>query len=151
MKKFMIIAVAAMAMTACGSKTENTADRHDEATEHEHHHDMNCHHAHEIAIAGVAQATDSVDGHITIVKLLDGQQQTFDYSSANPDKVAAWQPGDTVTVFLHHHHGEEAHDSITAIKIGNHDCCPHGHGACPEGHEHECPDHEHGHEHHHAH
>lgn len=148
MKRLMIIAVAAMILSACGSKNDKTEARHSEAVEHEHH--GHAHHSHEMMIAGVAQPTDTVAGHITIVKLHDGETQTFDYTTSNPDKIAAWQAGDTVTVFLHHHHhGEEAHDSVTAIKIGKFECKHHDHDACPDGHDHD--GHGHNHEHHHVH
>ncbi len=143
MKKYMIVAIAAMALVACGSKNEKQVDGHVETVEHEHHN-----HAQEIMVAGVAQSTDTVANNITIVKLHDGTTQTFDYSSTNPDKIAAWQAGDTVTVFLHHyHHGNEAHDSITAVKIGNFECNQHEHETCAAKHDHECS----GHGHHHAH
>ncbi len=138
------VAAVAVILTACGSKTENTAIQHEETVEH------GCAvHSHEMMIAGVAQADDSVANHITVVKLHDGTVRIFDYSSSNPDKIAAWQAGDTVTVFLHHNHGEEAHDSVTAIKIGNFECRHHEHDASCDRHDHEA--HEHNHEHHHAH
>lgn len=146
MKKYIIVAIAAMALVACGSKNEKQVDGHVETVEHEYHSHVN--HAHEVMVAGIAQSTDTVANHITIVKLHDGTTQTFDYSSTNPDKIAAWQAGDTVTVFLHHHHhGNESHDSITAVKIGNFECNQHEHETCAEEHDHECN----GHDHHHAH
>lgn len=145
MKILIPVAAVAVILTACGSRTENTVAQHEGIVEH------GCAaHSHGIMVAGVAQADDSVANHITVVKLHDGTVQTFDYSSSNPDKIAAWQAGDTVTVFLHHHHhGTEAHDSVTAIKIGNFECRHHGHDACCDGHNH--GGHGHDHEHHHAH
>lgn len=139
MKKLFIIAGVSIALTACGSKNPTQAtDAHDHEHETaEHVHDEACqHHDHNISVVGVAQEGDASSGKITIVKINDGQTATFDYTTSNPDKIAAWIAGDTVTVFIdHHHHGEHHHDSITAIKIGAHQC---------SGHEH---NHDHAHEH----
>ncbi|MBQ9077015.1 MAG: hypothetical protein IJY31_04145 [Muribaculaceae bacterium] len=143
MKKLMIVAAVALTVTACGNKADKSGEQHVEEAVAECGHE-HAHHGHEMAIAGIAQGTDTVAGQITIVKLSDGETQTFDYASSNPDKIAAWQAGDTVTVFVHHHHhGDVAHDSIAAVKIGNYEC-RHEHGTC-DGHDHGHHDHDHAH------
>ena len=163
--KFISIFAIAAAISACNStSSETNADAHDTTTctEHEHGHGHDHGHAHsedcnghnhENIIVGIAQKGDYKSGKIS-VKTLDGESKEFDYSKSNQDKIAAWQAGDTVSIFIdHHHHGEKAHDSITAIKIGqmsnapaNHsdDCKEHSHENC-DGHDHHDHEHEHNH------
>lgn len=137
MKQFFIIAGVALTLVACGSKnTTDSATQQEPVAEHSHEGCDN--HDHVVTVVGVAQQGDAASGLISVVKLDGGETVQFDYSLSNPDKIAAWEAGDTVTVFIdHHHHGVHHHDSITAIKIGNHVCVAH--------------DHEHGHDHAHGH
>lgn len=127
--KYISIAFVAVAISACsdsGEKSGDTTDCDSNCTEatHEHNHDGHAHgdecngHNHGNTIVGIALPGDYKSGKISI-KTLDGEQKEFDYTKSNQDKVAAWKAGDTVSIFIdHHHHGEVAHDSITAIKIG---------------------------------
>ncbi len=131
-----LMTLTVIGLSACNT-SENKEVMHIE-TEHQHVHDgEECNHSHEMRIVGVAQEGVATDGKITIKKLDDANVATYDYKNSNQDKIAAWLPGDTVTIFIHHHHhGEVAHDSITAVKIGNMPCTDHNH------------DHHHDHDHH---
>lgn len=161
MKVFKILSIVAIAaaISACSSSTadKSVGELHDSTAcaEHEHSHDHGhvhegaCDgHAHELIVVGVAQQGDYSSGKIEIVTIPSGEKKEFDYKSSNQDKIAAWKAGDTVSIFIdHHHHGDHAHDSITAIKLGAKEMpAAHGH----EGHNH---DHENceGHDHNHAH
>ena len=147
---FVAIAISIASCSSTGSDNASVEAAHDSTacTEHNHNHEGH-NHNHGIVVVGVAQEGDYTSGKITITTLPCGETKEYDYSASNQDKIAAWQKGDTVSIFIeHHHHGEAAHDSITAIKIGGTPCAtPHNH----EGHNHECHEHEHGHEHNHAH
>ena len=153
--KLFSIAAIAIAITSCASSgsDKNAAEGAHDTTactehnhEHEHAHGDACEgHNHEMVVVGIAQQGDYTSGKIAI-KTLNGENKEFDYSKSNQDKIAAWQAGDTVSIFIdHHHHGENAHDSITAIKLGVKEC------ANAHNHEdHELHDHENcdGHDHH---
>lgn len=153
MKAFKILSIVAIAavVSSCSSSTADKAagELHDSTacTEHEHSHDHGaaCEgHAHELIVVGVAQQGDYTSGKIEIATIPSGEKKEFDYKSSNQDKIAAWKAGDTVSIFIdHHHHGDHAHDSITAIKLGakelsashNHEGHDHGHENC-DGHDH---------------
>lgn len=136
MKKILLTMFVVVGLSACNTSEKKEA--HTQEVEHNHNHDgEECSHSHEMHIVGVAQGGDAASGLITIKKMDDGNIVTYDYKNSNQDKIAAWLPGDTVTIFIHHHHhGEVAHDSITAVKIGNMPCTDHNH------------DHHHDHDHH---
>ena len=163
--KLFSIAAIAIAITSCASSgsDKNAAEgAHDSTacTEHNHEHDHGdaCEgHNHEMVVVGVAQQGDYTSGKITISTVPGGEKKEFDYTKSNQDKIAAWQAGDTVSIFIdHHHHGENAHDSITAIKFGVKECAGthnhegnehHDHENC-DGHDHEnCDGHDHNHKH----
>lgn len=147
---FVAIAISIASCSSTGSDNASVEAAHDSTTCTEHNHNHEGHnHNHGIVVVGVAQEGDYTSGKITIATLPCGETKEYDYSASNQDKIAAWQKGDTVSIFIeHHHHGEAAHDSITAIKIGGTPCtAPHNH----EEHDHECHEHEHDHEHNHAH
>lgn len=125
--KFIAFTAIAIASTSCSSSS-NEKNHSEEAqdvatcTEHNHNHNSNGHH-HEIVAVGIALDGDYTSGKIAILQLGSNDTTEFDYSTSNQDKIAAWQTGDTVSIFIeHHHHGDEAHDSITAIKIGAESC-----------------------------
>lgn len=150
--KLLSIAAIAIAISACTSSNNGksvTEDSHDSTTCTEHAHHTECHnHNHEMVVVGVAQQGDYSSGKITIATIPGGETKDFDYSKSNQDKIAAWQTGDTVSIFIdHHHHGEMAHDSITAIKLGVKECSTESHNH--EGHEHHdhanCEGHNHAH------
>lgn len=151
--KILNIVAIAVAISACSSSTSDKAagEAHDSTTctehnhTHEHAHSGACEgHAHELIVVGVAQQGDYTSGKIEIATIPSGEKKEFDYKSSNQDKIAAWKAGDTVSIFIdHHHHGDHAHDSITAIKLGakelsashNHEGHDHGHENC-DGHDH---------------
>ncbi|MBR5332680.1 MAG: hypothetical protein IKV32_05250 [Muribaculaceae bacterium] len=142
---FVAIAISIASCSSTGSKA-SVEDAHDSTTCTEHNHNHEGHnHNHGIVVVGVAQEGDYTSGKISITTIPCGETKEFDYTTSNQDKIAAWQKGDTVSIFIeHHHHGEAAHDSITAIKIGETPCAaPHNH----EGHNHGCNEHEHEHNH----
>ena len=154
LKILSIVAIAA-AVSACSSTSADKAagELHDSTTctehnhAHGHAHGESCEdHAHELIVVGVAQQGDYNSGKIEIVTIPSGEKKEFDYKSSNQDKIAAWKAGDTVSVFIdQHHHGDHAHDSITAIKLGVKEMpAEHRH----DGHDHENCD---GHDHNHAH
>lgn len=156
MKAIKLIGIAAItfAITSCtSSEADKSASEanHDTTacTEHEHHHhahEAEHHHEHGVIVVGVAQDGDYQSGKITILPLNGGDKKEFDYSKSNQDQIAAWQAGDTVSIFIdHHHHGEVAHDSITAIKLGVKECSE-AHNHEHEHHNHEnCNEHSHNH------
>lgn len=131
--KLLSIAAIVVAMAACtpsNSETSATEDNHDSTTctEHAHHHAEFHNHNHEMIVVGIAQQGDYSLGKITITTIPGGELKDFDYSKSNQDKIAAWQTGDTVSIFIdHHHHGEMVHDSITAIKLGVKECSAKSH------------------------
>lgn len=151
--KFLSIFAIATLIGACSnSSTETHVESHDTATctEHEHGQEHGHEHGEDCAnlksiVVGIAQKGDYTSGKISI-KTLDGETKDFDYKKSNQDKIAAWQAGDTVSiVFGHHHHGEAAHDSITAIKLGA--IAPKA-AKCDDAHQHEhenCDGHDHKH------
>ena len=143
MKKIFLMALVVVGLSACNT-SENKEVKHEE-TEHNHSHEHDgCGHSHEVRVVGVAQEGDAASGEVAIKKLDDGSVVTYDYKNSNQDKIAAWLPGDTLTVFIHHHHhGATAHDSITAIKIGNMPCTDHSHDHHNHDHAHD----HHGHSH----
>lgn len=167
MRKFKLLSIFAIAaaISACNStSSETNADAHDTTTctehdhghghgpDHGHAHGEECNgHNHENIVVGIAQKGDYKSGKISI-KTLNGESKEFDYSKSNQDKIAAWQAGDTVSIFIdHHHHGEKAHDSITAVKIGQVSNAPANHSDDCKGHDHEnCEEHDH-HDHGHNH
>lgn len=142
--KFIAFTAIAIASTSCSSSSNENAhseETHDVATctEHNHDHHSKGHH-HEMVVVGVALEGDYTSGKIAILSLGSNDTTEFDYSTSNQDKIAAWQTGDTVSIFIeHHHHGDVAHDSITAIKLGAVACAEPAHK------------HEHHKQHHHAH
>lgn len=155
--KFLNIAAIAVAISACSSSTTDKAagEVHDSTTctEHSHAHEHAqgeaCEgHAHGVIVVGVAQQGDYTSGKIEIVTIPSGEKKEFDYKSSNQDKIAAWKAGDTVSIFIdHHHHGDHAHDSITAIKLGAKEM-PTAHNHESHDHAHEnCEDHDHNHAH----
>ena len=157
--KFLSILAIAAAISACSNNAStdkssqeacsDTCTSHNHEHNHGHAHGDACEgHNHEMVVVGVAQQGDYKSGKITI-KTLNGESKDFNYKQSNQDKIAAWQAGDTVSIFMvHHHHGDKAHDSITAIKLGNLSVgkakdANHNHENC-DGHGH---DHDHGHQH----
>ncbi len=137
--RLMGIAALTLAISSCASsgadKSASEAS-HDTTTctTHEHHHNNTI-------IIGVAQEGNYASGKITVTTIPGCEPKEFDYSKSNQDQIAAWQAGDTVSIFIeHHHHGEMAHDSITAIKLGvkecseahNHEHEHHNHNNCNE-------------------
>lgn len=153
--KILSIAAIATAINACSSSTadKTSGETCDTATctthdHHDHAHGEACDdaHNHEMVVVGVAQESDYKSGKITIATINGNEKKEFDYTKSNQDKMAAWQAGDTVSIFIdHHHHGEASHDSITAIKLGVAK-------ASTKSHSHEnCDGHDHNHEHYHAH
>lgn len=137
--RLMGIAALTLAISSCASsgadKSASEAS-HDTTTctTHEHHHNNTI-------IIGVAQEGNYASGKITVTTIPGCEPKEFDYSKSNQDQIAAWQAGDTVSIFIeHHHHGEMAHDSITAIKLGvkecseahNHEHKHHNHNNCNE-------------------
>jgi hypothetical protein len=135
--KALGIAATVFALASCSSgSNENGKAANDSTTCTEHNH--------ENIVVGVAHEGNYESGKITITTIPGCEPRDFDYSKSDPGKIAAWQAGDTVSIFIdHHHHGEAAHDSITAIKLGVHECTAHSH----EGHSHECNGHDHDHNH----
>ncbi len=156
MKAIKLIGIAAItfAITSCtssGADKSASEANHDSTacTEHEHHnhaHETEHHHHHGVIVVGIAQDGDYQSGKISILPLNGGEKKEFDYSKSNQDQIAAWQAGDTVSIFIdHHHHGEVAHDSITAIKFGIKECSE-AHNHEHEHHSHEnCNEHNHNH------
>ena len=151
------IAAIAVGISACSNSATTTSSNEgtcaDTCTTHNHEHNHGhahgdaCEgHNHEMVVVGVAQQGDYKSGKITI-NTLSGERKDFNYKESNQDKIAAWQAGDTVSIIIdHHHHGDKAHDSIVAIKIGEVKTAAHAHENCEgEGHEHH--DHDHGHNH----
>ncbi len=153
--KFLSIAAIATAISACSSSTADKASGEtcDTATcaTHNHHEHGHSHahgeacdnaHNHEMVVVGIAQEGDYKSGKITIATINGNEKKEFDYTKSNQDKMAAWQAGDTVSIFFdHHHHGEASHDSITAIKLGI------AKGSA-KSHSHEkCDEHDHNHVH----
>lgn len=137
--RLMGIAALTLVISSCASsgadKSASEAS-HDTTTctTHEHHHNNTI-------IIGVAQEGNYASGKITVTTIPGCEPKEFDYSKSNQDQIAAWQAGDTVSIFIeHHHHGEMAHDSITAIKLGvkecseahNHEHEHHNHNNCNE-------------------
>lgn len=124
MIKILSIAFFALSIISCSSSSQKThneeAHSNGSCTEHNHqHHDGEHHHHHGMVVVGIAQEGDYASGKIAISLIGSNESKEFDYTKSNQDKIAAWQGGDTVSIFIdHHHHGDVAHDSITAIKIG---------------------------------
>lgn len=151
--KLFSIAAIAFAITSCSSSGSDKSDSeacNDTTTcnEHEHHdhaHEVECHHNHGSIIVGIAQEGDYQSGKISILPMNGGDKKEFDYSKSNQEQIAAWQTGDTVSIFIdHHHHGEVAHDSITAIKFGVKECSKAHHEHEHEHHDHKnCNGHNH--------
>ena len=145
--KALGIAATVFALASCSSgSNENGKTANDSTTCTEHNHECSdsheCGDNHEIVVVGIAHEGNYESGKITITTIPGCEPRDFDYSKSDPGKIAAWQAGDTVSIFIdHHHHGEAAHDSITTIKLGVHECAAHSH----EGHSHECSDHNHTH------
>ena len=142
--KLIGIAAITFAITSCtssGAEKSASEANHDTTTctTHEHHHNNTL-------IIGVAQEGNYASGKITITTIPGCEPKEFDYSKSNQDQIAAWQAGDTVSIFIeHHHHGEMAHDSITAIKLGVKECSE------AHNHEHEHHNHNNCNEHNHNH
>ena len=143
--KLIGIAAITFAITSCtssGAEKSASEANHDTTTctTHEHHHNNTL-------IIGVAQEGNYASGKITITTIPGCEPKEFDYSKSNQDQIAAWQAGDTVSIFIeHHHHGEMAHDSITAIKLGVKECCEAHNNEIHEHHNHEnCNEHKHNH------
>ncbi len=146
--KFCGIVAIAIAITSCASSSSEkaTEDAHDSTvcTEHNHSNCAEGHHSHGKVVIGVAQEGDYASGKITITTIPGCEPKEFDYSKSNQDQIAAWQAGDTVSIFIDcHNHGGESCDSVVAIKFGVKECT--------SGHNHEehenCDGHDHSHKH----
>lgn len=138
-----VLAIISCTSASSDKEASDSCDINSIESNGAHNHIENCSgHHHETVIVGIAQNGDYKSGKITITTIPDNEIKEFNYINSNQDKIAAWQAGDTVSIFVnHHHHGNVAHDSITAIKFGiKSNTCNLDHG---HNHEH----HDHGHNH----
>lgn len=141
MNKLFLTAMLSIVLVSCGNKVADNNERHatEQCTGHSHEGD-NHNHSHAVKVVGIAQEGNADSGKITIAKIHGEGVQTFDYSKSNPDKIAAWIAGDTVTIYLEqHNHGNHSHSSVTKVKIGDYGCSHNDnyHNDNHEGHNHQ--------------
>lgn len=129
MKKLFLTAMLSIVLVSCGNNEQHATKQ---CTEHNHDHN------HAVKVVGIAQEGNADSGKITIANIHGGEVKTFDYSKSNPDKIAAWITGDTVTIYIEqHNHGNHSHASVTKIKIGDYGCTHNEHSHSHEGHNHQ--------------